>query len=154
MKIKELFETDEIVIGFLIGIGLIFIIGFWAILLGLATGVLYRMGGMGVWQTKAWRRIGVPVLIAGALWNLPLLARIISGLVTFGLLTIGYGTRTLNQDGTLQDEGSPFGNFFLDLAIGLGASVRVAELFAHIMTRSIIVIGIWASWYIVWGMTR
>ena len=142
MKINELFETDEIVWGGAIGFGFCFIVGWWALLMGIFTAVLTRLGGMGLWGTKAWRRIGVPtaVLIFLSIKTGFTFWLIIPCAISALLLSLGYGTKSPN------DEGSPFGNWCM--------KVTGSELGAHIMTRSIIVLGILASWYITCGLTR
>ena len=132
-------NAEEAGIGFLLGLGFFWAMGWWCVLLGLITGVAYRLGGSGWLGTKAWRRIGIPVLLVLSMWSLSLLIRIPLGLVTFGLLTIGYGTITYDNQGKVTDEGSPYGNFWLDL---------VGEKWGKVLSRAVIMGGIWTVWLI------
>ena len=135
--IKE--NWEEFTIGFILGLGFFLVIGCSAVLLGLVTGVLWRLGGMGLWGTKAWRRIGISVLLVGAVWSLPLLMRMGSSLVTLGLLKIGYGQRDVNDP-----IGSPLGNWWLDTLNQIGVGAKAAKWCA----RATIVIGVWVIWFI------
>jgi hypothetical protein len=132
---------EEWFIGFILGLGFFPVLGIGAIVLGVGTGILYRMGGAGIWKTKGWRRVGIPVLLV-AVNHLPLLYSVGAGLATFGLLTVGYGHIDRNDS-----EGSPFGNWCWKVS---GEN----EVLSLIMSRGLIVCGIWITWGIAYGLSQ
>jgi hypothetical protein len=67
--------------------------------------VLWIIGGQLI---KGVRRIGCPILVTVILWQSSVWI-IIPTLISFGLLSIGYGIKSIN------DEGSPYGNFWLKI---------------------------------------
>ena len=138
--IKENYE--EFLVGFLLGLGFFMYVKWYALLLGIASGILWKLGGMGLWGTKAWRRLGIPSLISIFL-RVNLLCMSVAFILTLVLLLLGYGQRTI-ENGIETDSGSPLGNFWRDL---------VGEKWGKWLSRATIVISIWLVWFVasVWS---
>jgi hypothetical protein len=128
---------EEFTWGAILGLGFFVFIAWSCLWLSLCCGILWRLGGSGLWPGKVYRRIGIPVLLAVVI-PLPLLSRLIAGIATFGLTTIGYGHIDRNDD-----TGSPFGNWCWKMS---GEN----EVVSLIMSRGLIICGIWAVWLIAW----
>ena len=132
---------EEFAIGFILGLGFFWAIGWCAVLLGLITGVAYRAGGAGWLGTKGWRRLGVPLAIALSLQRI---GWWIGGAFVLSviLLSLGYGTRSTQPP----DEGSPLGNWWMDTLEQIGVSAKVAKW----ASRATIIGAIWIVWVISW----
>lgn len=105
-------NRNEVLVGAVFGWAMIFFIGFWALPLGLVTGLLWAIGGAG--YGKGWRRFGVPA-VAALFWmlsGLPILhsAATIPGAIA--ILSIGYGIPSTQPP----DEGSALGRFWYRIA--------------------------------------
>ena len=125
---------EEAVIGFVLGAGFFWAIGYYSLLLGLWTGVLWRLGGMGYLGTKAWRGWGVPIMITVSMWQRFTPWTLLPIALTVLLLSIGYGQRDVNDQ-----VGSPLGNFWLSVA---------GEHAGKWLARATIIIGVWSVWAI------
>lgn len=128
-------NKSELICGGILGLGFFWAIGLWCIPLAIVTSILWAMGGAGIWGTKAWRRIGVPIVVAISLVSIGVWIRLVSGVLTAIILSIGYGQRSTQPP----DDGSLLGNFWLD---------RLGEKRGMIASRATIIIGIWAVWFI------
>ena len=135
---------EEWFIGFILGLGFFPVLGLGSIVLGVVTGILFRMGGAGIWKTKAWRRVGIPLLLV-AIMPKSLLGSCGGGLASWGLLTLGYGTLTLNPDGSVQDPGSPLGNWWKD---------HLGERWGSVASRLTIIGAIWLVWGVAYGLSQ
>lgn len=66
MTFREFFDTpEEIFIGACLQFPLVFVVGWWVIPIMIASGLLWRLGGV-AGGNKLARRIGVPLLVCGA----------------------------------------------------------------------------------------
>jgi hypothetical protein len=127
-------NKEEFSIGAVLGLGFFGLIGWWAVLLALITGVLYERGGTGWLGTKLWRRAGVPISIGVSFIHHYQLVMVLIGCVfSVVLLSVGYGQR----DST--DAGSPFGNWWLD---------RLGIFWGKWASRATIVCSIWGVFYV------
>jgi len=88
-------SKEELTIGAILGLGFFWAIGWWCLLLAIITSILWAMGGAGIWGTKAWRRVLIPIVIFIAIGHYNL-ACVIAGFSTWGLLSVGYGSRDNN----------------------------------------------------------
>ena len=110
MRLEDL-NPEELGAGMLHGLAFAFILGPWCIVTGLGCAFLWAFGGA-KGTKKAWRRVGVSLVIGIALaligksW-LPLL----SIGPAIGILGLGYGIPSYHPDGTVEDEGSTIGKF-------------------------------------------
>lgn len=74
------------------------VIGPWSVFLGLVGGFLWFSGGQGYLGTKAWRRLGVPLVICTPFfWHTPWYWVLASGLAQFGVQSVGYGVPDYND---------------------------------------------------------
>ena len=109
-------NVEELVIGAFIGLLFSPWLHLWVIPVSIATSLLWALGGAGFLGTKAWRRIGIPMLLSLILlFHYNWLYLVISFLIGFGILTIGYGTPTIAPGRHDNDEGSPLGRFAVKL---------------------------------------
>lgn len=127
---------EETFIGFILGLGFFLAIGWWAILLGIATGILWKLGGLGFLQTKLWRRLGCPLAILIAL-NHYTWATGLAVLASWGILSLGYGSRSTQP----YDHGTWLGNFWQNL---------LGERWGKCAARLTILISIWITWGATW----
>ena len=83
---------EDFIFGFIVGQVTMFVIGPWSLLIGVLSGVCWVGGGQGWLGTKAWRRLGCPLLVC-----LPfaLSGHLVGALISFPLQilsqSIGYG---------------------------------------------------------------
>jgi hypothetical protein len=128
-------NKEELVIGFILGLGFFWAIGWWCVPLALVTSLLWALGGYGLWGTKAWRRFGIPLVLMAIIrpFGIP---TIVASVFTAVLLSIGYGSRSTQPF----DPGSPLGNFWLD-------RVNDEDL-SKWLSRATIILAVWLIWYI------
>lgn len=112
---------EELLIGALIGSAYAGYFGHWTWVVAPVVTALWRMGGADGYS-KAYRRIGVPATICGVCLILTgNYAFVVSGLLMWGVLTIGYGIPSTQPP----DEGSTIGRFFFEL---FGRDEKKADL--------------------------
>lgn len=120
-------NKQELVIGFLYHIIFLYW-SLWVIPTAFVSSYLWALSGEG--QSKIYRRLGCPLLLAIALFlELHNNALFIAVPIAFGFLSLGYGI----PDST--DEGSWLGRFFLKLT---GGNLSLT----NILTRGLIYVGI------------
>lgn len=126
MTLSEFLDNrEELATGFLFGLAQVFIAGWLAVAIAVPCAVLWRLGGV-KGGNRWFRRLGVPCVIAGALF---LATHSLWCLVPFaamwGPLSLGYGIPDP------PDEGSKLGAFFFKLT-------KKNEKLANILTRGTI----------------
>lgn len=100
---------EDFFYGFAIAQVTAFVWGAWSLAVGVVSGICWVGGGQGWLGTKAWRRIGVPILVSlpfGLLGHA--LGCGISGSLQMLWHTVGYGEPSSNPP----DEGSWLGRIF------------------------------------------
>ena len=109
---------EDFIAGFAVGQVTMFVWGAWSLAVGVVSGILWVGGGQGWYQTKAWRRVGVPIAVC-----LPfalsghLAGSAISFSLQFGAQSLGYGeqdTDRFDDAGItrINDPGSWLGRIF------------------------------------------
>lgn len=105
-------NKNELLVGFLLTLCLTPWMGALGLLAIILCPLFYALSGMNGYD-KIWRRLGVPIIWASAIYaHSQHLAIALAIPLSYGALTIGYGIRDATDDGAV------LGNLFLDLCKG------------------------------------
>lgn len=113
------FLRSDLLKGYVYGLLSIFAIGLWGLWAAWITAGLWAAGGAGLYETKAWRRVGCPLLICSAFFPLHHLGAAVSFVLQFGAFSIGYGVPSAQPP----DAGSWLGRTFGDRAFIIWALI-------------------------------
>ena len=127
-------NKEEIYVGIAYSIVWITFQGWWGILSALLSGLLCGIGGA-EGTSKNWRRIGCPLVIVLPIIPITLYI-ILSGILFYIVLTMGYGIPTYLSDGTCIDEGSHLGRIWWKICGGKNEPDNNIDRMATIGTRT------------------
>lgn len=115
---KKIDNVEELIVGSMVGAVYFYFMGLWTLLAIPLCAWLWWLGGAEGYS-KGIRRLGVPVVICGlCMLNKWSWIPAVSIFPLFGVLTIGYGIPSFDEEGHCTDKGSKLGRFALWLVTG------------------------------------